>query len=340
MPWNKVCAVAAALLWVPSLAAQKTDTVVLRNGDRITGEIKNLQRNTLSYSTDDMGTLSVEWDKVVRLTSRRNFEVEVMSGRRYYGVLAPASEPEYLVVETTGFTDTLPRVYVVRLHPLGASFISRIDGHIDVGFTFQRANDILQLSVAAAAEHRTQRWRNYVELSTYFQDQADVEGSSRNSASFATQRLYASRWSGLGSASLEQNEELELDLRTSVAGGVGRFLLQNNYTMLLVAAGLTYTHENFAASDGSNNLEALFTGQFDYFRRDSPKSDVRVTLTAFPSLTNFGRVRLDFDARVSHELVKDFTIALTFFDTFDSRPPSATATKNDFGGTLSLGWTF
>jgi len=179
-----------------------------------------------------------------------------------------------------------------------------------------------------------------VELSTYFQDQADVEGSSRNSASFATQRLYASRWSGLGSASLEQNEELELDLRTSVAGGVGRFLLQNNYTMLLVAAGLTYTHENFAASDGSNNLEALFTGQFDYFRRDSPKSDVRVTLTAFPSLTNFGRVRLDFNARASHELVKDFTIALTFFDTFDSRPPSATATKNDFGGTLSLGWTF
>jgi hypothetical protein len=49
---------------------------------------------------------------------------------------------------------------------------------------------------------------------------------------------------------------------------------------------------------------------------------------------------LEFDARASHELVKDFTISLTFFDSFDSRPPSTTAAKNDFGGTLSLGWKF
>ena len=37
--------------------AQKTDSVWIRNGDRITGEVKSLSRGLLKYSTDDLGTV-------------------------------------------------------------------------------------------------------------------------------------------------------------------------------------------------------------------------------------------------------------------------------------------
>jgi hypothetical protein len=36
------------------LYAEKTDIVILRNGDKITGEINKLDRSLLEYSTDDM----------------------------------------------------------------------------------------------------------------------------------------------------------------------------------------------------------------------------------------------------------------------------------------------
>lgn len=341
MPWIRTFAVATALLWAPALAAQKTDTVELRNGDRITGEIKSLSRGALSYSTDDMGTLAIEWDKVVRLTSRRYFEVEVTTGRRYYGMLTPASQPGFVVVEATVIVDTLPGPAVVKIHPLGASFVSRLDGHVDIGFTYQRANNVRQLTVAVGAEHRSQRWRNQLNGSSYFQDQDDVDGSSRNDLSVATQRLFSDRWSGIGTFSLEQNEELDLELRTSFSIGAGRFLRQTNYTIILVGAGLTYTHETFVSSTGqSNNLEAVFSGELDFFRKDSPKTDIKLTLATYPSITDWGRVRLNADARVARELIKDFTVSLTLFDRFDSRPPSTTARKNDFGTTVSLGWTF
>lgn len=341
MPWRRVCALTAALVWAPALAAQKTDTVELRNGNRITGEIKSLSRGALSYSTDDMGTLAIEWDKVVRLTSRRYFEVEVTTGRRYYGMLTPATAPGFVVVEATVIVDTLPGAAIVKMHPLGASFWSRIDGHVDVGFTYQRANNVRQLTVGIGAEHRTQRWRNQLTGSSYFQDQDDVDGTSRNDLSLATQRLFSDRWSGIGTFSLEQNEELDLELRTSFSIGAGRFLRQTNYTIILVGAGLTYTHENFVSTTTqTNNLEAVFSSEFDYFRKDSPKTDIKFTLAAFPSITDWGRVRLNADARAAYELIKDFTISLTFFDRFDSRPPSAAARKNDFGTTVSLGWTF
>ena len=39
--------------------AQKTDKVVLRNGNLITGEIKNMKFAKLSYDVDGPGTISI-----------------------------------------------------------------------------------------------------------------------------------------------------------------------------------------------------------------------------------------------------------------------------------------
>jgi len=60
----------------------------------------------------------------------------------------------------------------------------------------------------------------------------------------------------------------------------------------------------------------------------------------YPGITDWGRVRIDFDSRVSYELIKDFYLTLSLFERFDSRPPSETAAKSDFGTTLSISWSF
>ncbi len=65
---------------IAPLQAQKTDVVVLINGNRITGEVKDLSHGKLDYSTDDMGRLSIEWTKVVRLSSPRPFEADTQVG--------------------------------------------------------------------------------------------------------------------------------------------------------------------------------------------------------------------------------------------------------------------
>ena len=58
--WSRklIGAMALAGLWSSQIvAAPKTDVVVLVNGDRITGEVKQLERGILTYGTDFMGTL-------------------------------------------------------------------------------------------------------------------------------------------------------------------------------------------------------------------------------------------------------------------------------------------
>jgi hypothetical protein len=49
---------------------------------------------------------------------------------------------------------------------------------------------------------------------------------------------------------------------------------------------------------------------------------------------------VDTDVSLSREIVKNFTAGMTFYDAYDSRPPSEGSLKNDFGFTLNVGWTF
>ena len=54
-----------ALFFFEAAWAQKTDIIALKNGDRITGEVKELKFGKLEYSTDDVETIFIEWDKVI-----------------------------------------------------------------------------------------------------------------------------------------------------------------------------------------------------------------------------------------------------------------------------------
>jgi hypothetical protein len=321
------------------LTAQKTDVVILENGDHITGEIKLLARGRLSYSTDDMGTLSIEWEKIVRISSRHYHEVELVSGLRYFGNLQEADTGQ-VVVSLAEQSDTLDLARIVRIEPIESSFLQRFNGRIDLGFTYQSASRIMQLSLGGEVNYRTQKWKHKLNFDAYFQDQEAASSTKRSSLGFLGQRFLARKWSGFVGSSLEQNQELNLDLRILLSAGGGLYFVQTNHAIFNVLGGLSVTDERFTGeADRSNSLEALLAVEYSYFRFDSPKTDLSTSLFAYPSLTDFGRVRLDFDVYVSYEILSDFTIGLTIFDKFDNRASEGTA-KNDFGTTLSVGWKF
>ena len=81
-----VALVALGLALCPGAALHaqpKTDVVTFANGDRITGEVKQLDRGRLEFSTDDAGTLYLEWDKLVSVVAARIVEVVTTDGRRF-----------------------------------------------------------------------------------------------------------------------------------------------------------------------------------------------------------------------------------------------------------------
>jgi hypothetical protein len=340
--WRRhtVLATAALLAGASPLLAQKTDIMVLYQGDSITGEVKELNRGKLAYKTDDMGTLSVEWDKVAHLTSVNYFDVEDRYGTRFFGRLAASEEQGQLLVILSD-TVRVRMIDIVAISRIQSSFWSRLDGYVDLGFDFQKANTNKQLNGAAEVKYRGQKWASKLAGSTYFQNQEGADATSRNNLSLDGRRLFGNHWSALVVGTLEQNQQLGLDLRWTIGSGATREFIHTNKMTFLTFATLAYANETYDDEEGSTNTIQLPLGaDFAFFLFDSPKTDITSDLTVTPILNDWGRVRIDFNARVAYELISDFTIGFRFFDNFDSRPPSETASKNDYGLTFSLGYKF
>jgi len=322
------------------LAAQKTDTLRLRNGDRIVGEIKGLKRALLRYSTDDLQTVSVEWGAVATLVSRQYLEVELQSGEKYYGqlVTAPAG---YLVVATPAQVDTLPLGIVASIVKMSQRFTSRLDGYVDLGLSYQLANHTFQFSFGSEVGYRGPHLAATLTTAYFAQDQDSVTQTSRSSVGLQEQAFLGNRWSaGLGQV-FERNEELDLEGRFKFGAGVGRVLAQTDHVEFMLGAGGVLLRERYTGQgDPSVTVEGQFTAGFDAFRYNQPKLDLSTLLSVYPSLSEWGRVRVDFDTRISYELIKDFYLVVSVFNRYDSRPPSETAAKSDFGTTLSISWAF
>ncbi len=107
-----------------------------------------------------------------------------------------------------------------------------------------------------------------------------------------------------------------------------------------IAAGIAANDERNVDADPTQNLEALFTLRQSYYRYDRPKTNVDAGFQYYPSLSNWGRQRIQLDASARREVLKDFFLAINMFDTFDSRPPSPDAAKNDVGVSFSIGWSY
>ena len=74
---------------IPISAGNKTDLVVLKNGDRLTCEIKSLNSGILYLSLGyARGTISVNWTEVAELKSGQMFIVKTEDGFFYRGTLS------------------------------------------------------------------------------------------------------------------------------------------------------------------------------------------------------------------------------------------------------------
>ena len=321
------------------MARDKTDVVILKNGDHITGEIKSLERGKMSLSTDSMGTVQIEWEDVERVTSQWVFEVETETGLRTFGSLAPAAEPQTMEILGEGTRNTFYQTSVVRMTQIEAGFLARMEGYVDLGFSFARANRATELTLGSEVKARNEIRQLRANLSTRFENREDVESTTRNVLSLDWTRFFSSRWLVTGLSTFTQNQELNLDLRSVFGGDLGRHVIQNNRSLLTVRAGAVFTREEFTGSDPQKNIEGTGTIAYELFSFSDPEMDITTTLTVLPSFSSWGRIRADLDTRIQYELFKDFFWGVTLFDNYDSRPPEGNE-KNDFGINTSVGWSF
>lgn len=329
----------AMLICSVVVARDKTDVITLDNGDRITGEIKSLEHAKLRISTDTFGTIYAEWDDIVSVTSHFEFEIEQTDGSRFFGTIIKNTVRDQLLVSGQDQPRLLEMGGVIRMTPIENSFLERLKGSLSFGYDFTKASDVTQVNFNANASHRTKDRAVSMKMSSVVTD-TDEETTERAELSFALTRFRSNRWFNAFSAGLERNDELGLDLRTSVGATIGRYMVQTTFSELQLLGGLVVSQEVLVGDEDTlEGVEAVLGIGYSKFLFDQPNVDIDLQLRAFPSLTESGRVRGQFDARIRREIVDDLFLDLVLYSTYDSDPPSGTNVRSDYGVITSLGWS-
>ncbi|MEJ2133312.1 MAG: DUF481 domain-containing protein, partial [Gammaproteobacteria bacterium] len=267
-------------------------------------------------------------------------EVELSSGRRVYGELRAPQNAKTLNVAAGTLEQFVSILDVVRMEPIEESFLTRLDGSLDVGYSFTQSSGVTQINLGTQLNYRTRKAETNLNFAGIVTTQSDGDDTRRWSVDTMHRRFAPNRWFTSYYNTLEGNEELGIDLRALFGAGRGRYLMQTNRAQVSIAAGFAVTREQTkGGADDQTNLEGLLTADASLFRYDTPKTDITTRLSIFPSVTDTGRVRSILDIQLRRELIEDFFWALTFFDTYDSRPPTD-ASENDYGIVTSLGYTF
>jgi hypothetical protein len=150
-------AVGVALLWCPAVLG---DTLVLTNGDKLTGEIRKLDDGDLSiklaYSDDP---LVMDWKVVSSVTTEKPLKVTLDDGKEITGKLEPAKEPgQFLAAGNTAPLELKSVVKVVPAEPKPLGFEDRFATANSITYQYTGTSDLRNLTWYTNIAYYGDKW--------------------------------------------------------------------------------------------------------------------------------------------------------------------------------------
>lgn len=339
---NPLRAIVVLVCFLSSAAlAENTDVVILVNGNAVTGEVKSLEFGSLRYDTDSMGTVNIDWEDIVDVSSKQKLQIELTDGTRYFGELLPTGDPTFVRVLSLSQEHVIESSQIVRIAPIETSekFLQRLDGLFSFGIQTQKSSEVTSSNLSADISYRTQRYLVGMRLNSSVVDQPTEPTKARQGLSLNNQRFRSNRWFTDWFTSWEKNDELGIGGRVAAGGAIGRYLIQTNKNQFSLTGGIQGARTSYIGEDESaNQTEGRI--EIRYLRRNlAPETSLRFTSTIYPLLKDFSSYRAESDLSLSREIYEDFFLELAIGLSYISDPPTG-AENSDYTATTSIGYSF
>jgi Protein of unknown function, DUF481 len=332
----------------PLFARDKTDVLVMKNGDRMTCEIKGLDSGVLYVSFDYIdGTTSVDWSKVTRLESTQMFVVKTEAGSVYTGALrtmeTSVDRPVQIqVLESPGRNYMMERSQIVRMVATSDKFWQRFNGDVSFGTIYSKGNESTQYSLGASTVYVRERWNAGGTFDSNLSSSTGSTVVTRNSLVLSAFHLMPQKnWFYGGLNGFLQSSEQGISLQTILGGGVGRYFKNSNRAAIQLLAGLAWQDTSYERSRvpiaNQNTAAALIYGKASFFKFS--KTNLDATAAVLPSLSDRGRIRIDTNATYYIKIISDLKWNLSFYGNWDNEPPPGLS-GSDYGTSSGLSWTF
>ena len=351
----------------------KTDVITVSNGDRITGAMTEMTSGKLSVSTSYAGTISVKWREVSQIDSRYVYEVRLDDGERIYGRFAASDIPAQLTFRSGGKDRQLDIDDVVEVRSIEDNLADKLDLQLSSTINADPRSRQLTLQANGSYDVRGGRTRFFARVNdnkTIAGEGDERSETTSNSSQFELTREF---WRERGTAQsfrvlkavYSTNDDLGIAHRGSIGFGLGRYLINNLGHEMTVSAGIQGVQERRKSCEESsfdapptrenpipvlgdtnletcNDTELFFNVSWHLYSFQDLDMDISLIGNAYPSLSDWERVRGDMNIQVSWELFDSFywtVVAGTELDTAGDRD-DIELSKSDYNLTTGVTWKY
>jgi Protein of unknown function, DUF481 len=339
----------ALFLAAPLFAREKSDVIIMRNGDRITCEIKGLDADTLYISVDYiLSTQSVDWSKVDHVESKQLFIVKTQDGLVYSGTISTASAPGSRPVKIAIFEPAdntkvqVDKMSVVKMDETSSDFWQRFNGDIGLGFIYNKGNQSAQYSLNSEVNYPRPRWAASASYNSTLSSSTGTSPATRNEIDLNVMRLLRwNNWYYAGLADFLQSSVQGIQLQSTFGGGVGRYLKNTNHATISVTGGVAWQRINYletvVPATTQDVTSALIAAQVRLFWFNKTTLDVGTYL--LPALSEPGRLHYTLNTSYYVKLWSNLKWNISFYGNWDNRPPPGFV-GSDYGTSSGLSWSF
>lgn len=316
------------------------DTLVLVNNNVIVGEFKKMDKSVITFKTKySEKDFQIKWHKVLEIHSDRIFIVSLKDGSRLKTPIYSNKNKKGKVILVSGVNSFEEDITdIVFLEPIGKNFLSRLTVDIDLGITLTKANNLKQVTSNLSGTYLANKWRGNGYFKTVLSRQDSIADVNRMDGEIGAQYFLPNDWYVSTSAIYLSNDEQKLDLRSTYKGGLGYFLIHSSRMYLGVNGGLAYTSENFTNDTPHKTSAELYFG-IRFNKYDIGDLSLLTSAVVYPSLTESGRYRADFNFDMKYDLPLDFYVKMSLTYNYDNQPIEG-ASDTDYVFTTSFGWEF
>jgi len=317
----------------------QNDTISLKNGDQLAGEIKLISQGILTIETDYSDKdFKIEFNKVSELVIERRCLVIFTNDRRRFGYVKSNTKEKITVFQDNDVQEEFDISELILLQEVEDKFIQRFSGEIDLSYNFAKANKTDQLAVSGKLDYNSELWLIKAYVNSLNSNQGDADKTRRTEANLRLVRLLKNKLYLISEIPFLSNTEQALDARISPSIGIGKFLVSTNKLYLGLSAGFTLNVENYSdATPNKNSTEGFVSSTLNIY--DVEDFDLETDIKFYPSISEGGRFRTDYNLSLKYDLPLDFYIKLGFALNYDNKP-AISGTDVDYIFTSGLGWEF
>jgi len=234
------------LLLIPSRLLF-ADTLVMKDGSRLLGEVVRQQEGVLEFSTSYAGTIKVKWDQVAELQSDKPVDIYLEGGELLQVTTVRSAEQVTVLGEGATAREVAPgAVTYINPEPWQLGNGMKITGLVNAGLEWQDGNtDQQKLALDGALKIRRKHDR-YQLTAQYQKDKSDDVTTAQNWQLrnkydyFVTEKRYYG-----ASLNFEQDKFADLKLRTALGPHIGYQFYESKQMNLSADISLLYVFEDF-----------------------------------------------------------------------------------------------